>query len=115
MEVTERKIDYNRIPNSKEIFLVNSFQQKYSNKKMTSFNRLGNKSIALYLFILIFQFITKAKTQTVISKVKTYQDVVLPPKENNWRNIEQIPYVWLDGTLRYALFNDQSGQRIITV
>jgi len=37
----------------------------------------------------------------------TYQEVLLPEDfgaGDNWRSIPDIPYAWLSGTLRYAMF-----------
>lgn len=48
----------------------------------------------------------------------TYQEVLVPTDSDdldNWRSIPDIPYAWLSGTLRYALFTGEDGIQYITV
>lgn len=44
----------------------------------------------------------------------TYQQVLTPSNQDLWRDLPDIPYAWLEGTLQYALF-EADGKRLITV
>ena len=41
--------------------------------------------------------------------------MVLPDDETSWRELGVIPYCWLEGTLKYALFQDKDQKSVITV
>ncbi len=66
-------------------------------------------------FLVLFVLLQTASSQTVISTGETWQDVLLPDSEEHWRNLDVIPYCWLEGTLRYALFEDLNQNPVVTV